>query len=1445
MTDNFDKSTILDSFLDEVTAYLPEIEANLDRLQQSPGDTEALEETYRRAHTIGGSAAMMDFPALARVAQGMEEILSEAMERGAPLTGATIALLRRSHGRLSRLVEHIRTGADDGPVVAEDDADRSAWRGTVPNTASGFEASGPGLRSQPGFNGGVPTHGAPGGIQTSPGLQAPEWMAAFAASNANGQQHPPQHQPPEDFADRPTGAPPAVIPGSSLPGTSTPGADIAELGTRAMQAMPAPPSAPSVPSGSQSSYPGGASFPSDPSRPSHPAQHSQPGWDISQPATMPIQSPFIAPSSSASAPALPSANTPAAPGGGAEGSVVDEIYTDEEAVRRQVGQLRDVVAQLRQAAQTMDEERTELSSFLDGSQDALARLEVWAGQQMGLDLPSSPDGVRQYLPLSVIWVTTARLKRLVTLIHNSSRSLTVTQEQIDETLNELRDAIRGLGNISGAISTMGGSPDAGFSATVAQITWAPGGGGEQQALSPGARVEIERSVREELRRELEDDVRDEIAAEVRQGEEQRLRHELEIAIRRELLAELQPNLGSSAVTIQDGGVRVLSRLPFASENVRRQRQVTSEQSPEAQEVFREEALEHLQTITRGIEELEQRPGDMEVIRSIRRAMHTLKGAAGMMGFRLIQELSHVSEDLLERLADGQMTFTPNVHSLILDTSEMLDQLVAGAIPADAQPAKVHAIIERYSALTGIPIPDDLFSSHPGARTGSVDLTEPDDRPDVSPKLPSGDLSVRLQLSKLDDLVNLFGELLINRSVLEERIERLSQLVGETVVVSEHLRDVGGELETGFETTMLANGQGPMGRPGPGPANGMAMRAPVAGNGFGGNKGRMPAFGGEFDPLELDRYTDFHRLSRGLSEGVSDAMSLSHEMETLIREAQTTFARENRLSSDFQDRLLKARLVPLQSLTPRLYRTVRGSALRAHKEVEFFVEGVETEVDRKVFEEVEGPLLHLVRNSVNHGIEAPEEREANGKQRAGRILVKAAYEGSQVIISVSDDGAGIDPEKVRAAAVARGLIDAYTPISEKEAIDFIFRPGYSTAESVTEESGRGVGLDVVNDVVTRLRGSVEVDTVLGQGTTFTMKFPISLQIARAVMVKLGEQTLAIPMAVVEQIGRLDYYRRVPGAVPAIEMRGERYPLAHLGNYLKVPVGVVDERSSVLLVNAGKHRIALLIDSIINQQEIVSKPLGPHLRDVRGVAGATVLGNGQIVLILELHELLSQQPRGGFTLAEPGSSRRAESPEPPQRPAPAPQPRQSHQPQVTSSHLPTEPLPPAPWDRASQASAPGGPSSQHFTGSPSQPAQRAFVIPQRTTGHPVVAGQPHSYVLVVDDSPSVRRVVSGMLKNAGWAVQAARDGVEALEILGRERPAAVLLDIEMPRMDGYELIATIRSQDMYRNLPLIVLTSRAATKHKQRADQLGADAYLVKPYQDEQLINTLNTLINARG
>jgi CheY-like chemotaxis protein len=521
--------------------------------------------------------------------------------------------------------------------------------------------------------------------------------------------------------------------------------------------------------------------------------------------------------------------------------------------------------------------------------------------------------------------------------------------------------------------------------------------------------------------------------------------------------------------------------------------------------------------------------------------------------------------------------------------------------------------------------------------------------------------------------------------------------------------------------------------------------------------------------------------------------------------------------------------------PRLFRAARTSASREGKEIEFFAEGAETEVDRRVFEEVAGPLLHLVRNAVNHGIETPATREREGKSRMGTITVAASYEGNQVVISVRDDGAGIDSERVRARASALGWIDAYSHLTEKEAINLIFRQGFTTAETLTEESGRGVGLDVVRDTVTRLRGTIDVESLKGQGTAFTMKFPISLQIARAVLVKVGGQTLAVPMALVDQIGRLDYYPHTTGPNPTLELRGEHYAVAHLGQYLHAEYPPVEERSSVLLVNAGKRRVALLVDGIASQQEIVAKPLGPHLRDVRGVAGAAVLGNGQVVVILELHELLAAAPEGTLTLPEPGSGRVA---------------RQG----AAVESFPSQPTARTPMPRAERLEADSSAGKTTWTSArPTEPMLHDFAMARPQTQTPSTTSQNrvvvppsvrYSHVLVVDDSPSVRRVVGNMLKSYGWEVQTARDGVEALDSIARKMPAAVLLDIEMPRMDGYELMATLRSQEQYRQLPLIVLTSRAATKHQQRAIQLGADAYVVKPYQDDELLSTIATLVQAR-
>ena len=1483
MSNSFDKFAILESFLDEVTSYLPEIGANLDTLQQRPGDTEVIEETYRRTHTIAGSAAMMEFGGVAHVAQGMEDLLGEAIDSGGALTPPVIALLRRSLSRLSQLVEHIRTGADNAPIVADDDRDRAALRGQGSAAASGaFPSAAAGAMPMPP----VGSPGAP--LGAGAGIQMPDWLAAFAdptgpAPSPHASVAPPSYGPsnggrppsgplPGSPSGTSSGTYPMYSPGSPAApaGPAAWGSSLSDLPTGQNPVMPAMPgSAPGAGFGASAAWqqaprpdsgalrdegaPTGTQQPSlnemlDAFRgggDQYDSSSSNVGAAASSAGMLGAYGAQSAPWSPA--PSTPNNSSPLASSAPASAlPVLRELREDEEIARRHVATLGDVGASLREAAQAMEDERTELRQFLDGTRDALERLEDWAGEQMGLDLKHSPDSVRRYLPLSVIWVTTARLKRLIGLLNTSGRSLSDTQEQIEEALGALRTALEGAGQVFGAMTTLGGAPDSGFTATVARFAWAPPATPQSAPLveapppasaptpqlSAAQRAALERSVREELRRELEDDVRAEIAAEVRRDEEDRLRQELQIQVRRELLSGLTTGAA-------EGGVSALSGMLFSAERAPKPVRVTSAQSPEALEVFRDEALEHLQTITTGIAQLETAPGDAPTIQSIRRAMHTLKGAAGMMGFVVIQQLAHASEDLLDRLVDGSVAFTPVMLALLLDTSETLDRFVnATGGDADSQQETLRTLTARYAQLTGGQVAESSEGDALTARDDAAAPARADDAAAPAGAAGAADLSVRLQLRKLDDLVNLFGELLVNRSILEERLDRLGRFVNDTVVVSERLREVGDQLESRFEAATLPSGRGDtvaltggatgreqQGQP---PARGRAVLPS-----FGGLRGQPAAHTSEFDELELDRYTEFHRLSRGLSEGVADVVTLGHEMDTLIKECLASFARENRLSSELQDRLLKARLVPLQSLVPRLYRTVRASALKEGKEIEFYAEGTETEVDRKVIEDVAGPMLHLVRNAVNHGIERPSAREMAGKPRAGTITVSATYEGNQVVISVRDDGAGIDPERIRAAAVARGLIDAYTNLSDREAINLIFKPGVTTADTVTEESGRGVGLDVVRDMVARFRGTLEVDSSPGQGTVFTMKFPIGLQIARALLVKVGPQTLAIPMAVVDQIDRLERFSRIPGDMAAIDVRGERYPVAHLASYLKLEPGPVEDRSTVLLVNAGRRRVALLVDGIVSQQEIVSKPLGPHLRDVPGVAGAAVLGNGQVVLILELHELLAQQPRTAVVLPPRGSGVRAAA---------------SASASGEISEMRTDPVPavhaPPSAPSAPHAAIALPPAAAAPTG-----ARREFVVAPRPTGAPthhhvtLPASAQRGFVLVVDDSPSVRRVVGNMLKANGWEVQTARDGMEALDVIARQTPAAVLLDIEMPRMDGYELMATVRSQDQYKHLPLIVLTSRAATKHQTRAVQLGADAYVVKPYQDEELLNTIATLVRA--
>ncbi|GCE11861.1 response regulator [Tengunoibacter tsumagoiensis] len=1539
MSNTFDKLSVLDSFIEEVNSYLPEIEANLERLAQSPGDMDALEGTYRRTHTIGGAASMMDFPGLAHVAHGMEDILADALDGLVTLDGPAHGLLQRSLGRLHQLLEGVRNGIDEESVIAEDDADYTSYRALIE------AASAPVMEERQPTAHEMPTapfaSASPPPFLEQPGVM-PSAMPSFDEVLASFRT--PVVQPGEDVAwpeDPVSLAPepvtPFVSPSSEPPFSggfnenstiwnafSSSALDALVASTqRQPEVAPSPawdlssfsapqpvqedeyelplvqnaqseqsyyPNAQNEQSyypnaqNEQSYYPNTQSeqsyYPNTQSEQSyypnaqneqsyypnaqneqsyHPnAQSEQSYYSYEEPEYAQQELAELRPSQ-----ALVQNLSP----------LYQDLQRDAQTLDAQLSSLRSVVTQLRDTMSIIEEQRGEFKGFLNGSKDALDRMETWAGQAMGLNLRNSPEQVRRYLPLSVMWVSNSKLKKVLDQLNQITAGVGVNDEQMSSTLQQLQQSIQACGETFQQLQEVPAlRQDAGWGpwemrvardneSIRERVTF------ERQGDLAAIRAEIEANVREELRHErnasisraeLEAQIREEVRQEFREQQilqtppphtsgvvsqdvlrelEARIRSEVEIQVRQEFLKQIMTNEADGASqhrAVNQTTTNVIDRshdaIP-ATPSVVPSQQIPAARTPlptpsskkstaapstvttysgdigeEAAEIFRLEAEEHLQTISMRVAALEKDPNNRELIQGIRRATHTLKGAAAMMNFRAIADLCHISEDLLDTIMEGTMLITPAILSIILDTAETLDILITGRgnDPADEM-ARVRVLQHRYADLLG----EQGIALHAIDSDLEVESVEDNDDEEAAPvaSVVSGgaeggtartaqpDLSVRVRLQRLDELVNLFGELLVNRSVLEERIQRLVRLVADVGVSSDRLGDVGQKLESRFEAATLPSGRSVQVMPGEG---NQSMALTSSPNHVALNGKNTPAHFSEFDELELDRYTEFHQLARGLSEGISDMATLSTEMDTIIRECESVFARENRLSTTFQDRLMKARLVPLSTMAPRLYRTGRAVALKQGKDFEFLLEGETTEVDRTVYEEIAGPLLHLIRNAVNHALERPEVRIQRGKNPRGQIKLSAAYEGNQIVITVRDDGTGLNHEKIRQSAIARGLIRADQQLSEGDLVSLIFHPGFSTAESLSEESGRGVGLDVVRDSVSRLRGILAVESSPGHGTAFTMTFPTSLAIQSVMMVKVGGQQFGIPTVHVESIGRLDNFKRSTiGGQPAVVVRNDLYPLHLLAPYLSLPANeVLDDKAQMLLVNAGGYRVALVIDEIIGKSDIVMKNLGPHLREVHGIAGATVLGNGRVVLILELNGLLSERAKS-VEIANALSARR------------------------DAANVPVN---------AATVRQRVDVSANRKASAISKPPVQAAATPPRG-----------KHILVVDDSPSVRRVVSSMLKQHGWEVQMARDGVEALEMISAETPAAVLLDIEMPRMDGYELTSTVRAQEQYRTLPLIVLTSRAAAKHQQRAIALGASAYVVKPYQDEELLNTIKALV----
>ena len=749
-------------------------------------------------------------------------------------------------------------------------------------------------------------------------------------------------------------------------------------------------------------------------------------------------------------------------------------------------------------------------------------------------------------------------------------------------------------------------------------------------------------------------------------------------------------------------------------------------SPEMVEVFLEEAQEHLDNTGRRFRELETASDVKPVLLEIRRSVHTVKGAAGMVGLMAINKVAHRMEDLLDHLYEGTLVYTPQAAKLLMLTHDILIDLVAarGAV-GNKRPA-IEQLFTMYGAVL---------------RGESIETAAPMPLAEVEePEAADSAKFVRVPMERLDGLVRLVGQLFVNRSVFERHLANYSKEVDELVLSLERLKRLTHQLDT--EHAIFS----------PGTTAGLAANADRA----------------EFDALEFDRYTKLHLLSRDLSETANDVASVGTQLRSLINGFDGYIGRQGRLTTEAQDKLMRLRMVPLANMSNRLHRTVRVTAQKRGKAADLVVNGGLTELDKTVMEQLAGPLEHLLRNAVDHGIEDRETRLGLGKPEAGRIELDACYEGTQVVIRLRDDGRGFDLDRIRKALVRDGLAteEEAAELAAEQLHQFLFVQGFSTADEVTDISGRGVGLDIVNSSVESLKGTLSADSVAGKGTTFSIRLPMTLAITKVLFVEAAQQQFGIPLAGVAKSARVDraLFEKVEQKT-FLNFEGHKLAAWHLTESLglrelqSVPEG---KRQAVVVIQLGNKEFALIVDKILDAREVMVKPLGSLLKQVHGMAGATILGDGSVVLILNPADLDGARAESRFKLLRP----------------------------------------------------------------------RKVAAPARRTLE----------VLIVDDSLSVRRVISNLIKSTGWNPVLAKDGVDALEKLQQGvKPDVILMDVEMPRMDGFELAATLRSRPEFDSVPIIMLTSRSGDKHRNKASTVGVNEYLVKPYQDEVLLNTVRTAV----
>ncbi|WP_158893615.1 MULTISPECIES: Hpt domain-containing protein [unclassified Pseudomonas] len=804
------------------------------------------------------------------------------------------------------------------------------------------------------------------------------------------------------------------------------------------------------------------------------------------------------------------------------------------------------------------------------------------------------------------------------------------------------------------------------------------------------------------------------------------------------------------------------------------------------EIFMEEAQDLLVSMDEALADWPAAPD--VAVDELLRCLHTLKGGARLAGLHGLGEQAHELEQQLAELRSLAVGLSEDdrerVRALATQGVDGLQLAVAqlslpAAAPESTSPVPVETAEAEAEAASesDLPAAVDLAgnSETPGADAESgvvIPLAVSPEQDIAAPVMVAAETSapaaaplpfvqrlqqvrqqaaqrrssqelVRVPAALLEQLVNLAGETSIFRGRVEQQVSDIGTTLGEMEATIERVRDQLRRLDTETQAQIISRHHEDVDRAGY----------------------------EDFDPLELDRYSQLQQLSRALFESASDLLDLKNTLGQRNRDAETLLLQQARVNTELQESLMQTRMVPFERMVPRLHRVVRQVSGELDKPIELRVGNAEGELDRTVLERIIPPLEHMLRNAIDHGVEDAAGRQRAGKPAEGVISLDLRREGGDIILTLADDGRGIDLGAVRRKAIERGLMAEDAQLTDHELLQFILESGFSTAPTVTQISGRGVGMDVVHQEVKQLGGNMDIHSVAGEGTRFTIRLPFTVSVNRALMVHAGDDLYAVPLNTIEGIVRVtaaDLERLYRPGATTFEYGGQHYDLRYLGHLLNN--GQQPKLSGqslplpVVLVRSAEYAVAVQVDAVAGSREIVVKSLGPQFAGVPGLSGATLLGDGRVVVILDLLAMIRSQRASGEELA-----RLAQGP-------------------ATVAEVTRPPL-----------------------------------------------------VMVVDDSVTVRKVTSRLLERHGMEVFTAKDGVDAIAQLQERQPDILLLDIEMPRMDGFEVATLVRHDARLKDLPIVMITSRTGEKHRERALSLGVNEYLGKPYQESELLAHIHRLV----